>query len=751
MKVKKSNKKIIDIIKDINKNREEYFIYDKLSLSLYPYKRLSEYYGDKIKEISETLNWYVEENRKYSLYNNFRNEINLGKYLEIKNEKIKDIEKIDLNFTMILKNNCKNKFLMITDVYWELSLLLNNKLFKFDYIFFPTKQYNENEKYDCIYMSFENFPYFSQKLEQLILMDKIVRNIKYIFSNLKKDGKLILEYFLGDDKKSTLNLLGTIEKYFKNVNIERNKEGFNKKLYLIFDGFNGENIEIDYGKEEEISKPLLEIFDKKSFSFLINLTPGGKPSKLLQNTIDYYYNINDLYIKQYIIQSDNINNFEKFLIENYKLYVNEQMEIMKKLKIPLTRDLRRLENEFSMELLSEFFNLGEFYKKRIVKANENLNFNIDLKKFYKFYDLLLIEKEEKLLYEKENNKKFTEARMISDIGTKNISKYCSKFNYLPFNLSNAFIKSWEIWNVFKFNCFRKNDIKSFHFAELPGQFIASLMYYLKINNLGKLDWYAESLNPNSKKVKEKFGLDVFGNNYGILKENPHRWIFGENKFNTGDLTDPRILKFYRELNKKRNLDFISSEAGIDKVSLDVYQKLDLAQIIAVLGSLGDNTTCVVKHFTPYVNEYPDSKYGGEFFISIMNLYVRHFREVYFTKPITSSGKSGEFYIIGIGGTRIDDKTFERYCGYLNDYKLNTPIEPIKNNEFIIQIYNFLEDITNLNLRRVNLQNYIYVYYEEFINNKEKIMKYLDSEYKEWVRKYNFRGVPGKYTIKSLFA
>jgi len=37
---------------------------------------------------------------------------------------------------------------------------------------------------------------------------------------------------------------------------------------------------------------------------------------------------------------------------------------------------------------------------------------------------------------------------------------------------------------------------------------------------------------------------------------------------------------------------------------------------------------------------------------------------------------GEFYVVAKGGKRIDDKTFEKYIGYLTNYELNKPVEKV---------------------------------------------------------------------------
>ena len=72
------------------------------------------------------------------------------------------------------------------------------------------------------------------------------------------------------------------------------------------------------------------------------------------------------------------------------------------------------------------------------------------------------------------------------------------------------------------NSKRKRIIKLFIFSELPGNFINSLMNYAKQD----VDFMAESLNPKHPKNIEKYGNEIFSDQYGLVKKYPKRWNFG---------------------------------------------------------------------------------------------------------------------------------------------------------------------------------------------------------------------------------
>ena len=759
IKIKSKKFKTTDYLKDIEKNKEKYFLNDALYLRNQNYQNFIKFYQDKLPKITQVLKWYQEENKKLPEYNKIRNEVNIEKYLSLKNNKLKNIGKSFPRFDSISlsKKYLSGKILLITNiitVYSRFKNLQNN----FDVVFLKKfiltnkdknyfrnieqennfKPYNQvSGQYKSMVIEFPNFPFFGQELAIDNFISNLLMSLKYVFENLSPQGNLIINMTQIEPKK-TLPILGFIEQYFDSFIIEQNTNNdVDIYFHLVFKKFKGDKINLEFNLEEVIkenNKSLMEIFNEKTYTLLNQIDWKGKPSEKLKLQIETLYKLNEIYLKQYEMQK---NNLDEILVNKYKIFIRDQISKMKELDIPLSKDLRRLDEKYQLQIISEYFTLGKFYQLKLFHSKSQ-NYNINYQLFDKFFDSTKLEKDERKLQQQEDFQRFLDVNKYTQIFNKKISKYVSSLGYLPFNVSNAFVKAWEIYNTFDFNF--HDTTRSFHFAELPGQFILSLLYYLKVNKLGKLDWYAESLNPWSKKARNTYGKNIFANDYGLKRSFENRWIFGENKQNTGDLTDIRILKFFRKFNQNRNLNFITSEAGLDKakVPYEFYQKLDLAQIIAVLGSLGDKTACVVKQFTPYVNSFPESKNGTAFFCSLVQLYMNHFEEVYLTKPLTSNAKSGEFYVVAKGGKRIDDKTFEKYIGYLTNYELNKPVEKV--NKYLVgEVYRFLEDMNEINMRMINTQNYIYTFYDEFLEDKDEIDEFLEKKYEEWVKTYKFRG------------
>lgn len=768
IKIKTSKYKTSDYLKDIVNHKEKYFFEDTLYLRKQNFENFIKFYQNELPKITDVLKWYQEQNKKLINYNKIRTEVNIEKYLSLKNNKLKNIGKSFPRFDSIYLSQkyLTGKILLITNiisVYSRFKSIRGN----FDVVFLKKfiltnkdKNYYKNiesesnfipynkvqNKYRSMVIEFPNFPFFGQELAKDNFISNLLMSFKYVFENLKEGGNLIINFIQVDYKKS-LPILGFLESHFEKFVIEKNTSN-DLDLYfqIIFLGFKGQ-VKVDFDLDmiiKENNKSLIDIFKGKTYTLLNKIEWKGKPSESLKLQIETLYKLNEIYLKQYEMQKDKL---DEILVNKYKIFIKDQISKMKELGIPLSKDLRKLDEKYQLQIISEYFTLGKFYQLKLLHSKSK-NYNVDYLPFEKFFDSTKLEKDERKLQQQEDFQRFKEVNTYTQIFDKKVSKYVSDLGYLPFNVSNAFVKAWEIYNTFDFGF--KDVTRSFHFAELPGQFILSLLYFLKLNKKGKLDWYAESLNPWSKKARNTYGKNIFADDYGLKRSYENRWIFGENKNNTGDLTDIRILKFFRKFNYNRNLNFITSEAGLDKakVPYEFYQKLDLAQIIAVLGSLGDKTSCVVKHFTPYVNSFPESKHGTAFFCSLVQLYMNHFEEVYLTKPLTSNAKSGEFYVVALGGKRIDDKTFEKYLGYLSNYELNKPVEKV--NKYLVgEVYRFLEDMNEINMRMINTQNYLYTFYDEFLEDKDEIDEFLEKKYEEWVKTYKFRGRMMNNYTKSL--
>ena len=341
----------------------------------------------------------------------------------------------------------------------------------------------------------------------------------------------------------------------------------------------------------------------------------------------------------------------------------------------------------------------------------------------------------------------------------------SRFKDLPINLSNGFVKLWEILHTFKLMETSKENMNVFHIAEAPGQMVMCAKYYAekKNPNITNYEWRANSLNPYNYDSKTKFaGLR---DDYRLIKTNPQKWLWGSD--NTGDITRVNNIKFFKKyidtkwLTQKGNthLDLIIGDGGLSADTNPAYilQKLDLAQVISVIACSSIGGSCVIKHFTSYMINKSETLEATSFFISFMYLYYIAFEEVNLFKPYTSDATSGEFYVICKGFKGIDENQLEKLYSILQRFKTNYAIFPkeVIPESFIKQIYNFLDVLTKYNIRGYEKQNYLLKCYKEentklnqktneyyndmcktFMNEKN-IEHILIPRYNQWIKMYEF--------------
>ena len=313
----------------------------------------------------------------------------------------------------------------------------------------------------------------------------------------------------------------------------------------------------------------------------------------------------------------------------------------------------------------------------------------------------------------------------------------ARYKHLPINLSNGFVKLWEILHTFNLlaknntNTNNNNSFKVFHIAEAPGQMILCAKYYAEKKHpyITDYDWRANSLNPFNYEVKTKFG--ALRDDYKLIRNNPHKWLWGAD--NTGDITRVKNIKWFKNyintkwLNNKidnkidnnldnNKIDLMIGDGGLGTDSNSIYnlQKLDLAQVINVVACSSIGGACVIKHFTSYMIDKPETIEATSFFISFIYLYYICFEEVNLFKPYTSDATSGEFYVIGKGFKGIENNELEKLYTILNNFKVNYALFP-KNalpDTFINQINNFLELMSSYNIKGYEKQNLLLKCYKE---------------------------------------
>lgn len=348
-------------------------------------------------------------------------------------------------------------------------------------------------------------------------------------------------------------------------------------------------------------------------------------------------------------------------------------------------------------------------------------------------------------------------RVVEDF-TRGISTYLHRRYKLDIIPSNAFTKLWEIYHHFNLVP-NKKTIRMFHLAEAPGQFIKATEYYIKKNchkNEAYL-WKANSLNPHNKEVTKEYGTALFRDDYGLIKKFKQNWIWG--KDDTGDITRSQNVKWYRQyLSKwsgKEPIDVVTGDGGLelDRQAVEL-QKLDYGQFLLAAATSSMGKHCVIKTFTPFLGNKPETFEAGGFFVGLIYLYSLLYREVYLFKPYTSRPTSGEYYIIGKGFVGLPDFALDKLLKILDTFTLNQTFfkKGVIPNSFVKQTYKFIEEMSNFNAQTIDKQNFFFACSTDEdgktpIKEKTNCDYYLDPDnlkqinearYRKWIRLFNFK-------------
>ena len=360
--------------------------------------------------------------------------------------------------------------------------------------------------------------------------------------------------------------------------------------------------------------------------------------------------------------------------------------------------------------------------------------------------------------------------------TRGLSKFISnRYNHLPApTISNAFTKLWEVLETFPSIINKESkSFKVFHICEAPGQMILATKYFASKKrpniDMKDYDWRSNSLNPYNAENKAKYQGKTFSDDYKLIKNNPKKWLWGAD--NTGDITKVKNIKWFRKYIKEQwlssskdgKIDFICGDGGLSTNNEPfLLQKLDLAQAITVVACSSKGGSCCIKHFTPFIRLNKDTYNASGFFLGFLYLYYTAFEQVSLFKPYSSNPDSGEFYVVGVNFLGISESQIENLYKVLDGFKLNHAIidKDQMPETFIIQINNFIKNMSQLNNNAIEKTNLLLTCYDNMPNKKGsksskvdsklyefmKCNKFLDDKnietilvprYNEWIKKYNF--------------
>lgn len=474
------------------------------------------------------------------------------------------------------------------------------------------------------------------------------------------------------------------------------------------------------------------------------------------------------------------------------------LEFLEYNRLPYNRHALAVLQEKQDDLLESFYNLFSPLESRIIHYNDYTSKRLDRNGWNNLglgasYSIQSIEQhfqrmerayrvQQNLLSSLGIDKLPAKVQYATEDMTRGLAKFIMKRfeTSLPYPvISNAFIKMWEcltVSDVISTKSSKGGRYRVFHICEAPGQMILAARYFAekKCRDITDYDWRANSLNPYNAEVKRQYG-SVFSDTYGLMRGNPKKWIWGAD--NTGDITQVANVKWYRNYIKNEipDLNLIIGDGGLSSGNdTIVLQRLDLAQVLMVLACSRLGGSCVIKHFTPFMPNHPDSRTATSFFVGYMYLYYLAFTELSLFKPYSSDMTSGEFYVIGKkfrGLGQDETSVLTRLYSILEEFDTNQSI--FQENEipetFKIQIAGFIKQMTDYNVIGYEKANLVLTCYKElewtkrqknkFSSNndsrsqsREKMEKYLKCgdflnedkieeilvpRYNKWVKMYEF--------------
>lgn len=550
--------------------------------------------------------------------------------------------------------------------------------------------------------------------------------------NLKKNGNIILK--LGSiNSQLSLDLIALLQIYFEEVFIIKSSTSrvISDDKILVGKKFLGIK-DIEYFLN--LKNVLRNWYNYEKSCGLDIKTEPIEGKYYITSIFNYKGNYQNY--KDFIDQENNIKfkNFEK-IIENYNYVKNEfyfsevngqkaEKYLIDKLSQRSIQFLK--ENKIPIKL--NYSNIN----KEILNVYLDLNDRDIYKNFKNKYKLATSDNDFEKLYKMENNLKIYKRKMDN----MNMKKYydISKIFIKPFKglnkevelrtfckkISQGFIKMYEMLTIF--NLIDKEDFKSFHLCEAPGQFIRACKVYIN-RNLKNTSWYwnAQSLHPSTGGALE--------DDYGLIADNPNRWDFGADK--SGDITKVRNIKYYSK--KFKDYDLVTFDCGFnfDKDTYtQTYQdkvtvQLNFASILMTLSGLKRGGNFVNKIFLPQT--LPS-------IICVNYLVITSFKDVYIYKPLQNPNSS-EVYMVAKNFKGIDqemiDKLFEIYKK--KQFK-----------EFFIDLpQDFIEDYTNIITffiqKNINSLIATYYYYDNdkyFKEEKNYIKKKQKENVVNWLKKFN---------------
>lgn len=589
------------------------------------------------------------------------------------------------------------------------------------------------EKLDLISINVSYYLWLHKKYYSYINSQVMFNLIIFSIQNLNKGG--VLKFNIGElDSQLLFDCIALVSYYFEDVYIHRppNYNILSPYKDIICHKFKGISEE-EINKLKDISDQWNAISEKCTMDFLF----WDDEEYFAKSFLDYkgqYSSIKDfnnmeivkkmVYFKRIIdIYNDIRLNGNEIIEEELNKKISNSLNYLKINKIEVNLAYKNLNNDILKKDL--YIDFKEYYSKRRLYNNSNTLKFIENSQDYDMPRLNLLE----------NNLKFSK-RILDTFGMEKWKEITFRTKRLEplkkiisqkigFEISQAFLKLYEILDLYHLVP-KEGVFNTFHFCELPGQFIKSTKYFVESRTrISRHNWKAQSLKPSSN------NKTIFGDTYNLIKDYPDRWDFGED--DTGDITKNKNIKHYKRI--LSSSDLVTSDCGLEFRGTDaVYQDKEMAlinfcQILMVLNGLKKGSHYVSKVFLPQTINY---------IVGLNYLLSYSFSEFYIHKSAINRGSS-EVYIVCKNFKGVNQQIIEKLFNFKNRISIEK--------RFIDIPQNFLDNYSNVFSRYLlynikQIRTNIYYYQNELaLEGLKKEKGYIKENMTNWVKFFHF-------TIKS---
>jgi len=274
------------------------------------------------------------------------------------------------------------------------------------------------------------------------------------------------------------------------------------------------------------------------------------------------------------------------------------------------------------------------------------------------------------------------------------------------NISNAWIKMYELLNTYNLLNTTEQTINTFHICEHPGGFIHAIKYYITNQLNKKHDFVFQSLKPGKDP-------QIFRADKELLSKYGDKLDYGPKN---GDITNSENILYYQNKYKDRYFNLITSDCGLDFSENFVVQESGLYRIFFGAFITAISVSSVGSNYIFKMFSFNDPKT-----IEFLQLVCLYYERVDLVRTLTTKSGSGENYIVCINHN--GKKDIELLVSYLNEKNNNKFLLNSIDEKFMKRIIIHHQLITMRRIISLNSLIFRFINYE-FTAKRPEILLYV---------------------------